>query len=77
MGFFSENDFDTKTPPAPKRRKIQDKSFENNLFIKLSFVSLIIYLPEDTVNSTPNVSHFLFFYGPPARDTMCNMVIFV
>ena len=33
-------------------------------------------IPEDPVNSTPDVSYFLFFYGPPVRNTMCNMVSF-
>ena len=33
-------------------------------------------IPEDPVNSTPDVSYFLFFSGPSVRDSMCNMVIF-
>ena len=33
-------------------------------------------IPEDPVNSTPDVSHFYFFSGRPVRDTMCNMVFF-
>ena len=32
-------------------------------------------IPEDPVNSTPDVSHF-FFSGQPVRGTMCNMFFF-
>ena len=31
---------------------------------------------EHLVNSNSDVSYFLFFSGPPVRDTMCNMDIF-
>ena len=33
-------------------------------------------IPEDSVNITPDVSHFYFFSGRPVRDTMCNMFFF-
>ena len=36
-----------------------------------------IKLPEDPINSIPEVSVFLFFSCLPVRGTMCNMVLFL
>ena len=38
---------------------------------------IVLYLSEDPVNSTPDVSYFLIFSGPPVRDTMCDVIIFL
>ena len=46
------------------------------LFFNSILILLVLRLPEDPVNSTPGVSHFYFFLGRPARDTMCNLFFF-
>ena len=45
-------------------------------YFELILTILPLNTSEDPVNSTPDVSYFLRFSGPPVRDTMCNMVIF-
>ena len=46
-----------------------------NLFKAVNYYNKIV--PEDPVNSTPYVSLSLFISGPPFRDSLWNMVIFL